>query len=127
MELYSSKIKKFPTFREMELSGSNVKKFLIFSQKNAFLIFKESELSYISGNGNPKKLLIFQEVTVHARKMKRTTIKKFLIFQEKELSNPKLKKNLILQITLGRCTHLEKRFYTFSKIRFFSPFGMAAD
>ena len=90
MELYSSKIKKFPTFREMELSGSNVKKFLKFSQKNAFLIFKESELSYISGNGNPKKLLIFQEVTVHARKMKRTTIKKF--FRKKNFLTPSLKK-----------------------------------
>ena len=42
----------------MELSGSNVKKFLIFSQKKAFLIFWEKEtskqISYISGNGNSK-------------------------------------------------------------------------
>ena len=30
------------------------------------------ELSYISGNGNPKKLLIFQEVTFRTRKMKKT-------------------------------------------------------
>ena len=62
----------------MELSGSNIKKFLIFSQKKAFLIFwetkilkkfvifQEMELSYISGNGNgnPKKLLIFLEMSV---------------------------------------------------------------
>ena len=27
------------------------------------------ELSYISGNGNPKKLLIFQEVTFCAQKV----------------------------------------------------------
>ena len=47
----------------MEISGSNIKKFLIFSQKKAFLIFWEMEtlkkflifqemgFSYISGNG----------------------------------------------------------------------------
>ena len=62
----------------MELSGSNIKKFFLFSQKKAFLIFRETEttkklfifqeteLSYISGNGNPKKLLIFQEVISQA-------------------------------------------------------------
>ena len=37
----------------MELSGTNIKKSLIFSQKNAFLIFQETE--------TPKKFLIFQE------------------------------------------------------------------
>ena len=68
----------FLIFREMELSGSNIKKFFLFSQKKAFLIFRETEttkklfifqeteLSYISGNGNPKKLLIFQEVISQA-------------------------------------------------------------
>ena len=56
----------------MELSSSNIKKFLIFSQKQAFLkfwkmktskkflMFQETELSYISGNRKPKKLFIFQ-------------------------------------------------------------------
>ena len=54
----------------MEPSGSNIKKLLIFSQKNAFLVFWETktELSYISGNINPRKLLIFQEVTFRAPK-----------------------------------------------------------
>ena len=33
----------------MELSGSNIKK--------AFLIFQETELFYISGNGNPDESL----------------------------------------------------------------------
>ena len=33
----------------MEFSDSNIKKFLIFYQKKAFLIFQETELSYISG------------------------------------------------------------------------------
>ena len=37
----------------MELSTSNIKKFLIFSQKKTFLIFRETETS--------KKFLIFQE------------------------------------------------------------------
>ena len=61
----------------MKLSVSNI---LIFSQKKAFLIFREAEipkklliyqeteLSYISGNGNPKKLLIFQERTSELEK-----------------------------------------------------------
>ena len=31
--------------------------------RKRFLIFQETELSYISGNGNSKKLLIFQEET----------------------------------------------------------------
>ena len=34
-----------------------------------FLYFSNS---YISGNGNPKKLLIFKEVTFRAQKMKKT-------------------------------------------------------
>ena len=42
----------------MKLCGSNINKFLISSQKNAFLIFSEMELFYILGNGNPPK---FQE------------------------------------------------------------------
>ena len=37
----------------MELSGSDIKKFLIFSQKKAFLIFWET-IPYFSRNGNPK-------------------------------------------------------------------------
>ena len=53
----------------MELSGSNIKK-----------------ISYISGNGNPKKLLIFQEVNFPAqkKKKKKSNPRKFLIPQEME-------------------------------------------
>ena len=88
----------------MELSGSNIKKVLIFSKKKAFLIFpeteipkkflifQETELCYISGIGNSEKLLIFQEVTFRAQK---NTLKKSLIFWEMELSSPKSKKLLI--------------------------------
>ena len=59
----------------MKLSGSNIKEFLIFSQKKVFLIyqetetlkklfmFQETELSCISGNESPKNLVIFQDVT----------------------------------------------------------------
>ena len=43
----------FFIFREMELSCSNIKKCLIFSQNKAFLIFRETE--------TPKKFFIFQE------------------------------------------------------------------
>ena len=55
----------FIIFQEMELSDPNIKKFLIFSQKKTFLIFKETknpekilalqetELTYISGNNFP--------------------------------------------------------------------------
>ena len=42
----------------MEVPSSNIKKFLIFSQKRAFLIFRETEI--------PKKrnFLIFQETYI---------------------------------------------------------------
>ena len=84
----SSKNKKIPSnekflyFQEMELSSSNIKKFLIFFQNKTFLIFREMQLSYILGNGNPdkisrngtflyfRKFLIFHEVTFQACKVK---------------------------------------------------------
>ena len=47
----------------MELSSSNIKKSLIFSQKKALLICRETETT--------KKLFIFQEVTFQARKRKK--------------------------------------------------------
>ena len=40
---------------EMKLSCSNIKKFLLFSRKKAFLIFREIE--------TPQKFLIFQETS----------------------------------------------------------------
>ena len=67
--------KKFLIFRETELSSSNIKKNLVFSQKKAFLISREMEtpkkIPYISRNVSPKKMLIFQEVIFRARKMKK--------------------------------------------------------
>ena len=56
------------------------------------------ELSYISGNGNPKKLLIFQEATFRAQKNnKKNTLKKCLVFRETELSSCNLKNLPIFQ------------------------------
>ena len=57
------------------------------------------ELPYISGDVNPKRLLIFQDVTFRAQKMKKkkNTLKKFVTFQEMERFNHKLKKLLIFQ------------------------------
>ena len=63
----------------MKLSSSNIKKYLTFSQKNAFPIFQGTE--------TPKKFFIFQEMkvsyisggTYKARKPK------FLIFLQKPL------------------------------------------
>ena len=73
----------FSIFRETETP----KKILIFRKTETpkkFFIFQETELSHISGNGNPKKLLIFQEVTFRARKVKKPTLKKLVISQEME-------------------------------------------
>ena len=69
----------------MELSNSNIKKFLKFS--------------YISGNENPKKLLIFwkMEIFIPSSKKEKKFIPppKFLMYQEIELSNSNIKKILI--------------------------------
>ena len=54
-------LKKFLILQQMELSGSNIKKCLIFSQKKAFFIFLEMELFQTLGNRNPEKFLTFQE------------------------------------------------------------------
>ena len=57
-----------------------IKKFLINQEMKISYIFLKERFSYISGNGNPEKILIFQEmellifqkVTFRARKMIRT-------------------------------------------------------
>ena len=43
----------------MKLSNSEIKKFLIFFQKKAFLIFQETELCYNSGKGSPEKNVLY--------------------------------------------------------------------
>ena len=62
----------FIDIREI-LTFSKKKVFLIFRKTETpkkFLIFQETELSYISGNRNFKKLLKFQEATFWTRKVK---------------------------------------------------------
>ena len=51
------------------------KLFLYFRKRKPrkkFVIFQKTELFYISGNKNIKKVLIFQEITLRAQKVKRT-------------------------------------------------------
>ena len=68
----------------MDFSGPNIKKVLMFSQKDVFHIFWEMELS----RPKIKKLL---EGAFGASEIKKS-LKKFLIFQEMELASHKLKK-----------------------------------
>ena len=54
------------------------------------LIFQETEISYIPGNGSAK--FIFQKVTFQAQKNReQTTLKKFLIFREMGLFSLKIR------------------------------------
>ena len=72
----------------MELLGSNIKN---FKEKKT-----PKKVPYISGNDKPKKLLIFQEATFQARKIKKKfTPQKIFIFQEMEVSNFNIKNFLI--------------------------------
>ena len=66
----------------MELSNSNIKA-IIFLQKKTDIIFQKfqelqkflilhgTEVSYISENRSPKKLLIFEKVTFRAQNIKK--------------------------------------------------------
>ena len=106
----------------MELSSSNIKKLLIFSQKKAisgngtFLYFRKRrpwkksyirengnpvKIIYISGNGaflyiswnwHPIKLLIFKEITFRAQKIKRNHSSKISYILGNWSFSPKLKK-----------------------------------
>ena len=77
----------------MRLSGSNIKKFLMFSQKNVFLIFQETDTL--------KKFLIFQETSDISgsnsprSNNEKTHSEKIFVFQE-ELPKPQNPKFLIL-------------------------------
>ena len=64
----------------MELSSSNINKFLIFSQKKAFLIFRERK--------TPQKCFIFPETE---------TSPKIFMFQEELPKSQKLKFLTFLQ------------------------------
>ena len=96
-ELFSPNLKKKKKKRKKitprKLLSSNVNRFLIFSQKKAFHIFRETE--------TPKKFIIFQETELSyipgnsfpsLKKKEEPTLKKFLIFRGRKLSTPGLKK-----------------------------------
>ena len=81
----------------MELSSSNIKKFVIFPQKKAFLIFQETKTwkeflvfqeTELQETETPKKLLIFHEEELsELEKLKEPIPKKFLIFLVASLKN----------------------------------------
>ena len=82
--------KKFLVFQKMELSSSNIKKLLIFSQKKAFLIFPKKEpctfqikLKKIK-QSTPRKFLIFQEMETPKEFLIFSQYKAFLIFWKME-------------------------------------------
>ena len=93
---------KILIFQEIKLSGSNIKKYNVFSEESFTYICRNenpvSEHSYISRNGNSTKFLVFQKVTFRALKLKEKNIlKNFVIFWKKKLSSPELTNFLILQ------------------------------
>ena len=69
-------LKVFIIFQEMKLANFNIGKFLTFSQKKAFVVFRETE--------TPKKFFMFQETEVLIFK-ETQTLKIFLHFR-KQLS-----------------------------------------
>ena len=86
--------KKVLIFQEMELSSSKIKKFVIFSQKTAFLVFLEMEQAPKNKKKfAPSKFLLFQEMEtpkkfiIFFRRnaflifLERETLKKFILFQ----------------------------------------------
>ena len=83
----------------MKLSSSNIKKFLIFPQKKAFLIFWETELFYILRNENPEKIsYIFSKESFSYISENENPLpplppkkKKIFIFQEELLKSQKPK------------------------------------
>ena len=63
----------------MELSGSSIKKFHIFSRKKSFLIFQETE--------TPQKFISFPQKKAFPIFRETETPKKFFIFYKMELFN----------------------------------------
>ena len=85
----------------MEFSVSDIKKkFFIFSQKKAFLIFQET--SYISGSN----FLLSDK-----KKKKKKTREKCIIFQQKmELFSPNLKKLIIFKEEFSKSENHTKSY-----------------
>ena len=107
-------------YHEKKISGPKIKKFLIFSQKKAFLLFSEVESS--------KKLLIFQGRTSKLEKQKKNSLKKFLMFRKRKLFSHKIRNFLILSSLSSQIFSLKKFlkfswFLYFLKKNFFLYFG----
>ena len=102
----SKKIIIFSYISRNRISCYNIEKFLIFSQKKAFLILLELE--------TPQKVFIFQKIEtlkcfLYFRKWlswfskeEEPTLKKFLIFWEIELASHRLKKLPVFQEELSK-------------------------
>ena len=84
----------------MEFSVSDIKKkFFIFSQKKAFLIFQET--SYISGSN----------FLLSDKKKKKKTREKSLIFQQKmKIFSPNLKKLIIFKEEFSKSENQTKSY-----------------
>ena len=92
-----------------------IRNFLYFLQKKKKIFFyfrkKNEQIPFISGNGTFlyfKKLLIFQEVTFKAQKLRKNILKMFPIFWEVELSCHMLKELLIFQEDTYKAWQLKK-------------------
>ena len=82
----------------MELSSSNIRRFLIFSQKKAFLIFQEMKISHISGNRNTEIIHIFPETKFfYISRSKKPALKKCRTFRVMKISSHELLKRLVFQ------------------------------
>ena len=77
------RVRKIRKDRSEKISYIFSKKLFLYFEKRDFLIFLEMELYSLKNK-------IFQEVTLQAQKIKKTTPKKFLIFREMELFSPKI-------------------------------------
>ena len=73
----------------MKLSGSNVKKFLIFSQRKTFLYFGKRKPRKNSLYFRKRNFLIFQEITFRAQKLKKAHSEKVSYISENGTFLPK--------------------------------------
>ena len=106
---YLARLKKVLIFSYISGNGNPEKTYYIFSKESCFYIpgnRDPEKIHCVSGNGNSKKLPIFQEVTFQARKMKKKLLlKSFLYFRNWNF--------LIFQEVTWKAWK-SKKFYTFS-------------
>ena len=92
----------------MELSGSSIKKFPIFS----YILGSRNpeKIPYISGNGNPKKLLIFREMELFSPTSKN---RKFL----QKISHAQGKWNFLILILKNFLYFLKRKLFSYFRKR----------